>query len=89
MFSFFVIGISPSEHSCHRTRARMTGEGIGSDLRDPLAGGRRHYESLIVSSLGVVIAVIRIAVSGIQTERTDPETWKRLSVGRYSPVSTG
>jgi cytochrome c-type biogenesis protein CcmF len=86
LFCFFVIGTIAFEFVvATRARVRTTGEGIGGAFAALLLRSRRRYGGLIVH-LGVVIAVIGIAVSsGYKTEREQTlKPGERLNVGRYS-----
>jgi len=85
LFSFFVIGTIVFEFVvATRTRARTTGEGMGAAFATLLLRSRRRYGGLIVH-LGVVIAVIGIAVSSVyKVEREQTlKPGESMSVGRY------
>ncbi len=68
-----------------RTRAKATGEGILEAFTTLLLKGRRRYGGLIVH-LGVVVAIIGIAVSSVyKVEREQTlKQGESLSVGPYS-----
>jgi len=86
LFAFFVIGTVVFEFwVATRTRARTTEEGLLTAFATLLLKSRRRYGGLIVH-LGVVVAIIGIAVSSVyKVEREQTlKAGESLSVGRYS-----
>ncbi len=83
---FFVIGTIIFEFVvATRTRAKTMGEGLLTAFGTLLLKSRRRYGGLIVH-LGIVIAIIGIAVSSVyKVEREQTlKTGERLSVGPYT-----
>ncbi len=86
LFAFFVIGTVVLEFvQATRTRARITGEGLFAALATLLLKSRRRYGGLIVH-LGVVIAIIGIAVSSVYKVEKEAtlKPGETLQVGRYT-----
>ncbi|HSB67936.1 MAG TPA: heme lyase CcmF/NrfE family subunit [Candidatus Methylomirabilis sp.] len=86
LFSFFVIGTVGFEFAVStRTRARSMGESLLQAFFSLLLRSRRRYGGLIVH-LGVVIAIIGIAVSSVyKVEREATlKPGETLAVGHYT-----
>ena len=86
VFCFFVIGTIVFEFTVGtRTRAKTTGEGFLTAFATLLLKSRRRYGGLIVH-LGVVVAIIGIAVSSVyKVEREQTlKPGEILSVGPYT-----
>jgi len=85
-FAFFVLGTIVFEFAvATRTRARMTGEGTLRAFATLLLKGRRRYGGLIVH-VGVVIAIIGIAVSSVYKleHEVTLKRGERLTIGEYA-----
>jgi cytochrome c-type biogenesis protein CcmF len=86
LFAFFVIGTIVFEFwVATRTRARTMEEGLLPAFATLLLKSRRRYGGLIVH-LGVVIAIIGIAISSVyKVEREQTlKAGESLAIGRYS-----
>ncbi len=86
LFCLFVLGTIGFEFLVStRTRARTTGEGLFPAFATLLLKSRRRYGGLIVH-LGVVVAIVGIAVSSVyKVEREQTlRPGESLSIGRYS-----
>ncbi len=86
LLAFFVIGTIVFEFwTATRTRAQTMGEGVFTAFVTLLLKSRRRYGGLIVH-LGVVVAIIGIAVSSVyKVEREQTlKAGESLSIGRYS-----
>ncbi len=86
LLAFFVIGTIIFEFwTATRTRAQTMGEGRLTAFATLLLKSRRRYGGLIVH-LGVVVAIIGIAVSSVyKVEREQTlKAGESLSIGRYS-----
>ncbi len=86
LFAFFVIGTVVFEFwVATRTRARTMSEGLLTAFATLLLKSRRRYGGLIVH-LGVVVAIIGIAVSSVYKVEHEQtlKVGESLSIGRYS-----